>query len=48
MRLSGYYWVRYGNEWRIFFYYQSFEQWDKSFIDSDFDEIDEKRIERTK
>ena len=52
MRQPGYYWVKYGNEWTIgqFGYYNS-DTWtltmsDVTFKDEEFDEIDERRIDR--
>lgn len=50
-RESGYYWVLNGNVWSIAEWYPEFNNWSKignecDFEDSDFDEIDERKIER--
>lgn len=51
MRESGYYWVRFGNEWLIAQFGGKFKIWfifgrDDYFTDSRFDEIDERHIVR--
>ena len=51
MRATGFYWVRDGEIWVIAYYGAHWRGWwvhgdDGNFSDSDFAEIDERRIER--
>lgn len=51
MRQSGYYWVKYNGEWEVAEYFESWNNWNQcgvlqDYEDSDFEEIDERRIER--
>lgn len=49
-RKDGYYWCRIKSKWFIFIYYVEFDVWydgaENRYKDSDFDEIDERRIVR--
>lgn len=51
MRKSGFYWVKIHNDWVIAEYFQSSDIWEqigseKTLSDIQFQDIDEKRIER--
>lgn len=51
MRESGYYWLNEGDDWVVFFFYSHRNVWQAiggiyTYVDSDFQEIDEKQITR--
>lgn len=47
-RAEGFYWVKYEGEWTISHYHgKGSHPWELSRTDSEFEEIDERRIERT-
>jgi hypothetical protein len=50
-RESGYYWVRFYDEWEVARYYSESKEWqltgaDRHFSDNSLNEIDERKIER--
>lgn len=51
MREEGYYYVKFGGKWQIAYWFPNLEWWECHFIselvyDKDFEQIDEKKIER--